>query len=181
MPGFNQMCSYDVVVFVSMLVLVSGQCTKNYSGFKQCTNLNGATHKTCPDSGGCGMCSSPSYFREKFGCNLGNCLHTACLTFETDHSITTVFVEDKNINNLCSTDKITEANYLAALETKFIHNSTTCKTVFYAYQCPQTAILIGEDPCDASGAPMRICYDLCTAFQACLTVTTSFASAGLLI
>jgi hypothetical protein len=83
MPGINQMCSYDVVVFVSMLALVSGQCTKTYSGFKQCTNLNGATHKTCLSFGGCGMCSSPSYFREKFGCNIGYCLHTACLTFET--------------------------------------------------------------------------------------------------
>ena len=70
MPGTNQMRSYTAVVFVSMLVLVSGQCTKTYSGFKQCTILNGATHRTCPASGGCGMCAS-EMVQQKYHCDIG--------------------------------------------------------------------------------------------------------------
>ena len=43
--GIHKMCSYVAVVFVSMLAVVSGQCTKSFSGLTQCAILNGATTK----------------------------------------------------------------------------------------------------------------------------------------
>jgi hypothetical protein len=72
------MLSYAAVVFVSMLAVVSGQCTKTYSGLTQCTILNGATTTET------GMMSI-----------IGSYLHTAR---PLTHPMTTVFVERKHIN-----------------------------------------------------------------------------------
>ena len=51
---------------------------------------------------------------------------------------------------------------------KDITDSPTCKTAYAAYNCIMIASAMNSAPCDASGAPMLPCHELCTAYvQAC--------------
>jgi hypothetical protein len=47
-------------------------------------------------------------------------------------------------------------------------DSAACKTAYASYNCIMLASTMKAAPCDASGAPMLPCHELCTAYvQAC--------------
>jgi hypothetical protein len=87
------------------------------------------------------------------------------------HSIATVLVERKNHNvhgHFCSADAAFEPAYQSMLDGKTFTDSAACKTAFAAYNCILIASKMNSGPCDASGALMLPCHELCTAYvQAC--------------
>ena len=158
MTGINKMRSY---VLVSMLAVVSGQCTKTHSGLTQCTILNGAPTKDT------GMMSL-----------LGFCLHTtrlsfmsvlrnvcpACLPFETDQLLPP-FERGHFCWSFCSADAAAGPAYEDQVKKGTLTDSPTCKTAYNAYNCIMLANIMDSAPCDALGASMLPCYDLCTAYM----------------
>jgi hypothetical protein len=73
--------------------------------------------------------------------------------------------------NIClffSVDASVASAYQSSLTGKDITDSPTCKSAYAAYNCIMIASAMNSAPCDASGAPMLPCHELCTAYvQAC--------------
>ncbi len=73
-----------------------------------------------------------------------------------------------NIWLFFSADASMASAYQSSVTGKDITDSPTCKTAYAAYNCIMIASAMNSAPCDASGAPMLPCHELCTAYvQAC--------------
>ena len=68
----------------------------------------------------------------------------------------------------CSADTALDPAYKDSVAKKMFTDSAACKTAYAAYNCIMIASAMNSAPCDASGAPMLPCHELCTAYvQAC--------------
>jgi len=64
----------------------------------------------------------------------------------------------------CSPDSALDPAYKDGVAKKTFTDSAACKTAYAAYNCIMIASAMSAAPCDASGAPMLPCYDLCTTY-----------------
>ena len=104
-------------------------------------------------------------------------MHVCPSNLTLSQSITTVFGERKNHNvhghfgHFCSPDAAFDPAYKSMVDAKTFTDSEACKTAYAAYNCILIAStpMMNSAPCDASGAPMLPCHELCTAYvQACM-------------